>query len=147
PKLEIRNKPESRNPNDRNRQARCFGFGHSDFGFVSDFGFRISDLLLSGGNFHASIVLPTKFHTIRSKNNSGLVNHGNRASARRLTIRRTMRLTTFSTGQMRNGGGGGSGQGLPSGPSTLARSGVSTNPGATTPTCTPSRFTSSRSAS
>jgi len=45
PKLEIRNKSEAQNKKTRNR---LFSFSASDFGFVSDFEFRISDFPKGG---------------------------------------------------------------------------------------------------
>src|SRR6266540_159624 len=47
PNIEIRNKSESQS---RKRRRHCFGFSASDFEFVSDFGFRVSDFFIVPGN-------------------------------------------------------------------------------------------------
>ena len=78
--------------------------------------------------------VPITRPNISSMTKSGPVNHGISACRLRFTMSRTMRSTHFSTGQMRNGGGGGTSHGLPSGPNTCTRNGVSTNAGDTTPT-------------
>src|SRR5579884_1411222 len=56
------------------------------------------------------------------------------ACALRLMIRRTMRSTHSSTGQIRKGGDGGVGHVRPLPSRTRCRNGVSTKPGETTPT-------------
>jgi len=46
PKLEIRNKFKTLNSNDQKKDVTTVSiFVHSDFGFVSDFGFRVLDLI------------------------------------------------------------------------------------------------------
>src|SRR3954463_10640232 len=48
PKLENRNPKQIRNPKKKTKRAKQVLFSCSNFGFVSDFGFRVSDLPTAG---------------------------------------------------------------------------------------------------
>src|SRR5207302_10750600 len=87
-----------------------------------------------GGNLALRIRSPIREPNTCSSLRKRLDRHGSTACDRRFTIKRTIRSTHRSTGNIGNGTERGCGQGWPLGPSTRCRKGVSTKLGETTPT-------------